>query len=66
MSTFMLVLVQVFIAMWSCPSALYVVPAIIETVFAGVNIFTFCTYVNIYIFRLGTMTPKLNEYVGDI
>lgn len=62
----MLVLVQVFIAMWSCPSALYVVPAIIETVFAGVNIFTFCTYVNIYIFRLGTMTPKLNEYVGDI
>lgn len=62
----MLVLVQVFIAMWSCPSALYVVLAIIETVFAGVNIFTLFTCVNIYTFRLGTMTPKLSEYVGDI
>lgn len=62
----MLVLVQVFIAMWSCPSALYVMLAIIETVFAEVNIFTLCTCVNIYTFRLGTMTPKLNEYVGDI
>lgn len=62
----MLVLVQVFIAMWSCPSALYVMLAIIETVFAEVNIFTLCTCVNIYTFTLGTMTPKLNEYVGDI
>lgn len=62
----MLVLVQVFIAMWSCPSALYVMLAIIETVFAEVNIFTLCTCVNIYTFRLETMTPKLNEYVGDI
>lgn len=62
----MLVLVQVFIAMWSCPRALYAMLAIIETVFAEVNIFTLCTCVNIYTFRLGTMTPKLNEYVGDI
>lgn len=62
----MLVLVQVFIAMWSCPSALYVMLAIIETVFAGVNIFTLFTCVNIYTFRLGTMTPKLSKYVGDI
>lgn len=45
----MLVLVQVFIAMWSCPSALYVMLAIIETVFAEVNIFTLCTCVNIYV-----------------